>query len=290
MIKNPLKFPPGSEWLFVKMYGGSQALEEWIIGPFRLLWFEWKQKLLVKQFHFNHYLDPDYHLRIRFLLSDPVHSGILLSRIYLTCTRLLEEDLIWKIETGTYEPEYDRYGIARFSAVESWFEIDSKYWLDEIYRLSVQDDPGIWKSALRSVDVLLCDFGADIDEKIIIINRLRAASAALCGIDKRMKSQLNGMYRKLSVEFNPHINIASSAPDRFLAERSSSSAKMFLEMKESFADRAELFGSDLLPDLIHMSLNRAFRTRHRIQELLVYDFLSRFYRSVKARNDNANDK
>lgn len=286
-MKRPaLKFPPGSDWLYIRIYGGPQALEEWMTCPFRELLSHWKDLDLVKLFHFIHYLDPEYHLRMRFLLSDPVHSGILLNQIQRSCTEMLDEDLIWKIEVGTYEPEYDRYGLERMSNVENWFEIDSLYWLDEIKRRAVEEDPEIWKSAVRSVDVLLDDFGANIDDKINIVSQLKDSAASLFGLNRTMKGQLDEKYRKISGELNPVLETGTAEPDGFLVKRSTDAGRIIQQLQETFIDRATLFESTLLPDLIHMSLNRAFRTRHRLQELVLYDFLSRYYESVRARAKN----
>ncbi|TSA38638.1 MAG: hypothetical protein D4R64_02340 [Porphyromonadaceae bacterium] len=283
-MKNPtLKFPPGSDWLYIRIYGGPQALEEWMTGPFRELLSDWKKSALVKLFHFIHYLDPEYHLRLRFLLSDPFHSGILLNQIQRSCTELLDEDFIWKIEAGTYEPEYDRYGIEKMSMVESWFEIDSLYWLDEISRRAGGDDPEIWKSAVRSVDIFLDDFGANIDDKINVVNRLKESAASVFGLNKSMKSQLDDKYRKISAELNLVMETVTAVPDVFIVNRSAGALRIIQKLQETFSDRSTLLESYLLPDLIHMSLNRAFRTRHRLQELVLYDFLSRYYESAKAR-------
>ena len=283
-MKSPaLKYPPGSEWLYLRIYGGPQVLEEWLTGPFRELLSEWNQSALIKMFHFVHYLDPEYHLRLRFHLSDPVHSGILLFQIQNACTEMLEEDLIWKIEVGTYEPEYERYGLDRMPFVESWFEIDSLYWLDEINRREGKNDPEIWKSAVRSVDVLLDDFGTNIEDKIKIINRLRGSVAYLSGLTRAMKGQLDDKYRKISGELESVLDTGASGLDVFLAKRSADAQSLVHQLRGTFSDPVALIESDLLPDLLHMSLNRAFRTRHRMQELVVYDFLGRYYESAKAR-------
>lgn len=286
-MKNPqLKFAPGSNWLYVKIYGGPQASEDWLTGPFRTLLTGWKVSNLVKQFHFLHYLDPEYHLRLRFLLTDPVHSGILLNQIQLSCSEMLDEDLIWKIEVGTYEPEYDRYGADRMSRIECWFEIDSIYWLDEISRRQSEGDHEIWKSAMRSVDVFLEDFGANIDDKINLTTRLKKSAASFFVLNKTMKGQLDDKYRKISGEVESVLDSGRSGPGSFLFRRSADGQSIIQQLHETFSDPAALIESDLLPDLIHMSLNRAFRSRHRLQELVLYDFLGRYYESVRAKAKN----
>ncbi len=286
MKMHPNKYPPGSKWLYIKIYGGPQALEEWLINRLRAQLSEWKKNRMVEQFHFIHYLDPGYHLRLRFLLDDPVQSGILLHGIQSTCQELLEEDLIWKIEVCTYEPEYERYGLNRMSVVEAWFELDSLFWLDEIHRHAGIDNPDIWKNAMRSVDVFLTDFGANNDDKVIILKRLKNSAANLFGMSRRMQMQLDDKYRKMAFELIPVIGIGTTGSDPNIIDRSAKSKVIFAKLRGTFRSQTELLESNLLPDLIHISLNRAFRTRHRMQELVLYDFLGRYYESVRARGNS----
>ncbi|MFA6127442.1 MAG: thiopeptide-type bacteriocin biosynthesis protein [Bacteroidales bacterium] len=278
------KFPPGSEWLYLKIYGGPQSLEEWMTGTLRVFLPVWRASGLISSFHYIHYLDPDYHLRLRLLLTDPLNSGILLNEIQRSSTKLLDDDLLWKMETCTYEPEYERYGMIRMSLVEAWFEMDSVYWLEEIKNHSDAGDSDIWKSALVSVDVFLDDFGATIDDKRHTVNELKKSAFAFVRLSKVMRVQLDEKYRTLSKE----LNFLMAAPGRTanLDLRSVDSEPIISALWESFADRESLWGSDLAANLIHMSLNRAFRTRHRLQELVIYDFLSRYYESVIARGKN----
>lgn len=278
-----MKYPPGSEWLYIRIYGGPQSLEEWMTGDFRELLALWRNSGLIRQFHFIHYLDPEYHLRLRFRLSNLLHSGIFLHLIQDTCKRMLELDLIWKIEVGTYEPEYERYGDERIHLVEQWFEIDSLFWLDEIYRRNKMEDPDIWKVALCSIHALLEDFGTGIEDKINIINRLTSYSTRQAGLTKTMRGQLDDKYRKLSVELSPLLSAMTGDIAFQLKNRSEKATSILKEISGTFSDTNALYESNFIPDLIHMSLNRAFRTRHRLQELVVYDFLGRYYESERAR-------
>ncbi len=278
------KYPPGSIWLYIRIYGGPQALESWLAGHFADSVAIWKDSGMVSQFHYLHYLDPDYHLRLRFNIPDADHSGKVLREIQLSCSEMLDEDQVWKIETGTYEPEYERYGLERMPVIGKFFEIDSLFWLAEIRRCLDQDDPDSWKTAMRSIDYLLDDFGAGIDEKISIAGRLRESAAAVFGLSRSMKGQLDGKYRKLSGDIVQTLDRKVDLSGSGLTDRSASLRDVVSEILDSFESPELFFTSDLLPDLIHMSLNRAFRTRHRMQELVVYDFLGRYYDSLKARS------
>jgi hypothetical protein len=105
----------------------------------------------------------------------------------------------------------------------------------------------------------------------------------LFGFNRTMRGQLDDKYRKMTGELNLALETVTGRLEAGLEHRTADSCLIFQQLKNTFSDRAALFESELLPDLIHMSLNRAFRTRHRMQELVVYDFLSRYYESVRAR-------
>jgi thiopeptide-type bacteriocin biosynthesis protein len=278
------KFPPGSEWLFIRTYGGAQALEEWMAIDLVDLLTSWKQSGWVRSFHYVHYLDPDYHIRLRFLLDEPVRSGMILSQIQESCSILLKDDLIWKIELGTYEPEYERYGFERMHLVEKWFEMDSFFWLGEIRRSLGQEDPETWKMAVRKVDQLLNGFGASIDDKIIIINKLKDQAFSLIGMTRAMKGQLDQKYRKVSVELDSIFLLnAMDESKPGILDFYSDPHLIYGELRGTFSGHTDMMESPLLPDLIHLSLNRGFRTRHRLQELVVYDLMSRYYESSRAK-------
>jgi hypothetical protein len=46
----------------------------------------------------------------------------------------------------------------------------------------------------------------------------------------------------------------------------------------------EIMLDDLLGSYIHMMMNRMFRTRQRLMEMVLYDFLFRTYKSALAKN------
>jgi len=283
MKKPETKFPPGSEWLYFRIYGGPHALEEWLTGDLSGLVSEWKKSGRIRLFFFIHYLDPEYHLRLRFRLREPMDSGFLMNQLQLSCTEMLNEDLIWKIEIGTYEPEYERYGVERMPVVENLFDLDSSYWIAEIGRRAQSENQEMWKCAFLSVDAFFDCFGATLADRLGIMIRLSKSANTQFALSKPMKAQIDDKYRILSGELDPLIRQTRSHPDNFLQKRAEDADPCIRQLKQSFANPAELFESDLLPNLIHMSLNRAFRTRHRIQELLLYDFMCRYYTSQKAR-------
>ncbi|MDR0295220.1 MAG: hypothetical protein LBH91_03380 [Prevotellaceae bacterium] len=46
----------------------------------------------------------------------------------------------------------------------------------------------------------------------------------------------------------------------------------------------------MLSSYIHMTLNRLFRTQQRMHELVMYDYLFRYYTSMQARQKTMNNE
>lgn len=277
-------YPPGSNWLYLRVYGGPQALEEWLTGSFRFLLNGWIRSETVLLFHFVRYLDQDYHLRLRFKLADPLQSGLLLNLVSSDCRNWIEEERMWKIEAGTYEPEWDRYGVERMNLVEEWFYRDSLFWLDILADATEEEKSVLWKKGAEHIDWMLDRFGYTAEGKLLILQRMREALSEEFRITHRMKSQLDAKYRSMSIELADAVERPKT--DQADASQGKKRSDSIIEqIGETFASRQELEAAGILPDLIHMSLNRAFRTRHRLQELVMYDFLARYYASVVARKE-----
>jgi thiopeptide-type bacteriocin biosynthesis protein len=238
--------------------------------------------LSVRLFYFVRYLDQDYHLRLRFRLADPLQTGLLLNLISSDCRKWLEEDRMWKIEAGTYEPEINRYGAERMGIIEEWFYRDSLFWLDILAGIKEEEQSAIWKTGVACIDWMLERFGLSVEAKMELLKRMRESLSAEFGVNHRMKSQLDAKYRmsvkELAAALDPPGIIPMDSGDSLIQ-----SETIIQRISETFTTREELETSGLLPDLIHMSLNRAFRTRHRLQELVVNDFMYRYYASAMAR-------
>ncbi|HBB93373.1 MAG TPA: hypothetical protein DC042_17050 [Bacteroidales bacterium] len=274
MNQNTLRYVPGTSWLYLRFYGGTQALEEWLTGPFSVLLQPWLVAGSVDSFHYLRYLDPDYHLRIRLKLADPVKSGEILNSISSICRPLLEDDLMWKMEAGTYEPETGRYGINRMDLVEQWFFADSVFWLDWLGGAANEPDNDRWQKCASRVDWMLNRFALTLKEKSEILDRMRKALSAEFHVTRSIKNQLDVKYRTLSAEMEFALKKAVDSTEQ---------APTLTDLGATFPDHETLIRSNLVPDLVHMTLNRALRTRHRVQELVLYDFLARYYRSAVAR-------
>lgn len=276
-MTQPHKYLPGSSWAYFKIYGGIRSLEEWMISHFVQQLAVWQHAGSFQHWFFIRFWDPEYHLRIRFQL-EPDQLGDVIRDMHDLLQKMADNELVWKCELATYEPEIERYGLDRIGLVEHFFEQDSYYWINEFSRISLDAANESWRSALIHADSILNTFDLSVEEKKQTIDRLQNAGGHNFGHLPSLKKQLKGKYSRLQGDIKQIMLADRTSHDHtvdFLRETSSISRGL----AGTFPNREELNSSPLIPDLLHMSMNRAFCAKTRLQEFVIYDFLNRYYGS-----------
>jgi thiopeptide-type bacteriocin biosynthesis protein len=119
-------YPPGSEWLFVKLYGPG-AQQDVVIGD-SLGAFAANALAsgLAASWFFIRYADPDPHLRVRFRGNPQRLSGHLFGQVCQWAAGLVDRGACTRFAFDTYDPETERYGgPAGLSESERLFHADS---------------------------------------------------------------------------------------------------------------------------------------------------------------------
>ena len=123
--KDELSKPPGSDWLFFKLYGDKEYQDDLLIE-----FGEFAQRELVSfncQWFFVRYIDPVPHIRLR-IHGDP---GTLNKEVYHNISFWLRSyflnGLVSRIMLDTYDREVRRYGGFRTMDIsEEFFHLDSR--------------------------------------------------------------------------------------------------------------------------------------------------------------------
>jgi lantibiotic biosynthesis protein len=289
-------FPPGSEWLYAKLYTGTatadHVLRE-VIGP---LAAEVLQSGAADQWFFIRYGDPDWHLRLRFHgAPEKLHAEVL-PAVQAATSRLLKDGGLWRIQFDTYEREVERYGGAEgIELAEQLFQADSEAVLQLISMLD-QGDQGLeqrWRLTMRGIDALLTDFDFDLDSKCGLFQQASRNLAEVERLDKSLRSELSEKFRKERKSLEELLDPACDAVNSLLPgldilrQRSERIAPIVAELNAcEQTGRLLVSVKDFAPSCAHMYANRLLRSVHREQELVIYDFLSRLYKSKAARERN----
>jgi thiopeptide-type bacteriocin biosynthesis protein len=119
--------PPGSEWLYLKLYGPREDEDELLAGPVRELAGAAIRDGLASGWFFLRYGDPDPHLRLRFRGEPGRLTGRLLPRLLDWAGGLVAAGACDRFLVDTYERELERYGGPEaMAAAEELFAADSR--------------------------------------------------------------------------------------------------------------------------------------------------------------------
>jgi len=274
---------PGGDYLYFRIYGSVIALDQWLIQAYRTMRNGPVFRELVTRDFYTRYMDNGYHLRIRILTGDPEQSGRLLAIVHRSVQPWRDSHRIWKLELGTYQPELLRYGASRIGLVEEFFCIDSVFWIDVLHGLNhAGGEQLVWQAGMLNVLSIMEAFELSLSELLIMLKKMRDAMLRELKVSPEFHRDVDLKYRKLTSLID-QVCVSGDKWFPFLPainqRRSNFLIPVLEALKATYLDRASLLDSQLIPSLIHMSLNRAFRSKHQIQELLVYDYLSRWTES-----------
>jgi thiopeptide-type bacteriocin biosynthesis protein len=286
-------FPPGSEWIYAKLYAGPAGIDELLRDELGPLAVEAVASGAADGWFFVRYVDPDWHLRLR-LHGDPARlNSEVLPALYDFAGILVARGQVRRLQFDTYQREIERYGGPEGIALsERIFGADSDAVL-RILRQVERGDAGLeerWRLALVGVDRLLDAFALDALARRDLMRRLRASMATGYRFDAPAQAILSRRYREHRAELAQLLNPTADTADPLAPgldifhARGERLAPLVAELRSlCAAGRLGTSLTDLAASHVHMHVNRMLRSRQSQQELIIYDFLARAYASAVAR-------
>ncbi|UHG94929.1 lantibiotic dehydratase [Spirosoma oryzicola] len=286
-------FAPGSEWLYLKLYAGTKTAERLLTSAIKPLTEQLLTAGVINKWFFIRYRDTDEHLRLR------LHSGTderfykkAMEAAYDVLQPYLQDGLIYKLQTDTYQREIERYGVGTIALTEDLFFNDSVAIVNVLDML--EGDAGEsyrWRLALRGIHMLLEDCQYALPDKHRLITQMRDNFYREFGGGTPLMVQLNDKYRAHSKEIQRFMNPEhdeengiTEAIDMFQVRsvQNQRVVRDIFAVQHSHADA--LRPDDLMPSYIHMFVNRMFISNQRAHELVIYHYLSKYYESMIARS------
>jgi thiopeptide-type bacteriocin biosynthesis protein len=263
--------PPGSDWMYVKLYCPADIETELITGSVRALVHEAAVDGFTDWF-FIRYSDPRRHLRLRFrgeparLLSD------LLPRVTDWATALIGCGMCQSFSIDTYDRERDRFGGPHGLAIaEDFFCADSVAVTALLASCAVEPLP----TAVMTVDALLSGFGLS-----------RQQRASWCAARSGPRRESGADYREWKQLLRPMLagECSTHPPEAVLARFRATAARLHSAASE-LDDAGQLFRppADLYSSLVHLHLNRLMGA-DRPTEKRVYGLLQRLQRGLTLNN------
>ncbi|MBS0027595.1 lantibiotic dehydratase [Chitinophaga sp. 22321] len=279
-------FPPGSEWLYVKIYCGPKWIDKLLLKEIQPLVHYLQDQQLVDRWFFIRFHDPDHHLRIRLHLPRYQNdTGAVIRLINKAIAPYLENDIVQKIQLDTYVRELERYGAATMELSESFFFHDSVAVIGLLGAISGAETTERWLLAMKGADGLLEDFGCTPEMKLQLLQQLQQQFFSEHGGDAALLFQLNNKYRKhtaliaATMRDNLDEYTFPTAVKEVFAVKGAANRRLFAQLAMVRPSAA----AELLPHYLHMFLNRMFTANARLQELVVYHYLMKYYASQVAR-------
>lgn len=275
------RFSLGSEWLYYKIYTGVNTADYILTEKLKPVIVSLLESKTISKWFFIRYNDPDDHIRIRFNCENIDNVSEVINKLYPIFDELIESDVIWKLQTDTYQREIERYGEGTMMESESIFYYDSKMILDYVtLKPYFEKDETQLLFSFLAIDSFLNSFSLDISDKLLLLDNLQESFKKEFDVDKQLKKEFDKNYRELSLEIESFLTY--KVVDEY--------AEIFSAIYEK-QNKVNLLASNIKCNIqiplnsflishIHMMINRQYTSKQRYYECLIYDNLHRYYKSA----------
>ena len=268
-------FIVGDKWLYYKIYCGIKTTDMILTEIIKPLTRELIEEKLIDTWFFIRYSDPEPHVRFRFKITQLEKLGEIILKVKNQLLNYINTNQIWDIQLATYKREIERYGVNTIEDVESFFFCDSKQIL-RIIEVSENDEVRFLK-LFKYLENIIQLFELEDKKALFFLKQMQQQFTEEIDVTKTVRKELSNTYRRLE----PQLHDSSS----FNFQNKEASIKIvnrFLKLEKE--KKLQVSTEHLLACFIHMSINRCFRSKQRLYEMMLYDFLYRKNNSIYIRN------
>jgi len=287
-------FPPGSEWVYLKLYCGQKETDRIIANHLSPFLAGIAKEIPLKKWYFIRYRDTDHHLRVRFHLEDAGNAPKLMTLLNNKFGKLIESRTVHSIQYDTYIREVERYGGKSIELCEAIFHQHSEFVL-RIAPMFLKPElgQGRWMLAMKGVDQLLDAFAISNPGKLDLVSAWRSAMLTEYAKPDELKRKLDVRYREVKSNLTDYMERGGIYPPVH-GDLRSSIVSFANGIKLAFGKDWSISGrnatTNLLFSLSHMNLNRMFYSNQRENELVVYHLLAKYYLTVSKKYERFLDQ
>ena len=277
-------FVPGDEWLFFKVYCGVKTCDELLIKNILPLAHRLMREKITVMWFFIRYSDPDYHLRVRFLMRSTDDIGYVMTKTRECLSAYLKTNEVSKVAVDTYQREIERYGSRYIELSEQVFHIGSECVAAILKELKGNSELR-WKAAFLIVDALLTKLGLRLEQKKELVERMSDSFLREFNFNIHNSKSLNDAYRiKRKAVADLIGGLDKDDMDSFMGKHVNTYANDVTGIIGDIpTDKLNL------SSYIHMEMNRLFANNNRLNEMMVYNYLTRYYKSEIAKAKSRNN-
>lgn len=269
----------GGEWIYYKIYLGPKTADNFLSHEIKLLVDYLTANNLIEKWFFIRYNDPQPHLRIRYKCNTS-QLPLVINMMYEILYPLVQNHTIWKVQNETYNREIERYGLYTIELAESFFFHDSNMIIDFLSNHK-NDDEKRWLFALKAIDHHLNLFKYTLLEKRNLLEKLSVNFKSEFANSKELNSGLSNKFRENRSEIVDFIEKNDGNTDlaNILSNKNKNLSATADKTLKILVDDTSLNVNSFNASLIHMMLNRIFKSKNRMNEFVCYDFLFKYYHS-----------
>ena len=278
----------GEEWLYYKIYCGSYSADTVLIENILPIVAELLQRKLIDQWFFIRYHDPKNHLRLRFHLPNTGNLQEIIKLAQPYFSKFIEKDIVYDIVTATYKREIERYGKRTIMEAEKLFYCHSEKTLQLIDSTTpAHDEIARIFASLQMMDDLLEEFEISLTHRQEFTHSMQLQFKEEHNIGKDNTKKLDHLYRNFRAEIL--LFLTEKQEPQYLEglieiiKTKEEEAKIIKTILSKIKENGTTASLELIASLIHMNINRVFRSKQRQYEMLCYDFMNRYYKTRLAR-------
>ena len=283
-------FPPGSEWLYVKLHAGTASADAVLTHLVAAAVKRARRAKSLDGWFFDRRADAHGYIGLA-IRGDSGRLPKLLPWLHDAAAPLLADGRLLRIAVDTYARDVERYGGDQgIELAEAIFEADSDAVLAIVLRLdSAPAGDERWRLALRGCHELLVDLGLDLAARTEVVRRAYEGLSLELRADKALEHGLGARFRKERAALD---ELLAAAPDGehplapglvAFAERSARLRPLAEELRaRERSGHLTIPVRDLAAGLLRAHVGRLLRSDLRAQELVILDFLRRLYVSEAA--------
>lgn len=204
--------PPGSDWLYAKLYTGPAAADDILREVVRPVVRHAQQAARCDKWFFIRYGDPAWHVRLRIHGDRSRLLREVLPCLVDTVAPFLSDETLQGMQLDTYEPEIERYGGPEgMLLAERLFCVDSEAVLTALEALALAthrteteagpenalaaDPDGRWRLCLVNMDRILRGLGMSLTARRAATTAARDTLAEELSADRALRRGIGERYR-----------------------------------------------------------------------------------------------
>jgi thiopeptide-type bacteriocin biosynthesis protein len=278
------RFPPGSEWLYLNLYGPTGAADRVLVDHVGPVSRRLRAAGLADRWFFIRYADPARHLRVRYHGTPGALLGEVLPALHEALEPALADGLLYRISVDTYEREIERYGgIPGVELMEQVSEADS----DAVLEILAHKPGPLARRhlAVASVAALYDDAGLSLTSRFECSVTLRTSWAPRgvpvgVAFGERERAERAQVAQTVAA-----LDAAEPEPAICALQARSGPLALALGQLRTLAEEGVLERpfDEVMASLAHMSVNRLLTRGGNADEARVHHALARIYEGGLAR-------